>query len=192
MTNMPSRSRSEVLLFIVTAPLVMTSSTATRRTFLRSQSRWRRVFSILLRVAVKRNILPLDGEVSQRALYTIPIKLTPQALAPGVEFMLLRICLLFSVAASLVCVPSAPFAADKADPAVKPKVSKSDREGMMKSLSNWGRWGAADELGTLNLITPEKRLVAAKQRKRWDFLITASSLAVPGATGSALNPIAIF
>ena len=30
-----------------------------------------------------------------------------------------------------------------------------------KSLSNWGRWGADDELGTLNLITPEKRLQAA-------------------------------
>lgn len=31
------------------------------------------------------------------------------------------------------------------------------------TLSNWGRWGADDELGTLNLITPEvrKRAVAA-------------------------------
>ena len=28
------------------------------------------------------------------------------------------------------------------------------------SLSNWGRWGPDDELGTLNLITPEKRLEA--------------------------------
>ena len=28
-------------------------------------------------------------------------------------------------------------------------------------LSNWGRWGAADEIGTLNLITPEKRRQAA-------------------------------
>jgi kynurenine formamidase len=33
---------------------------------------------------------------------------------------------------------------------------------------------------------------AAKQRKRWEFLITAAPLAVPGATGSAMNPIAIF
>jgi kynurenine formamidase len=30
----------------------------------------------------------------------------------------------------------------------------------MKDLSNAGRWGAADELGTLNLITPAKRLSA--------------------------------
>ena len=29
------------------------------------------------------------------------------------------------------------------------------------SLSNWGRWGTEDELGTLNLITPEKRKAAA-------------------------------
>jgi len=28
------------------------------------------------------------------------------------------------------------------------------------SLSNWGRWGPEDELGTLNLITPERRLEA--------------------------------
>lgn len=27
----------------------------------------------------------------------------------------------------------------------------------MKELSNWGRWGADDQRGTLNLITPEKR-----------------------------------
>jgi kynurenine formamidase len=29
------------------------------------------------------------------------------------------------------------------------------------SLSNWGRWGAEDELGTLNYITPAKRVAAA-------------------------------
>ena len=28
--------------------------------------------------------------------------------------------------------------------------------GYFKSLSNWGRWGEEDQLGTLNLITPEK------------------------------------
>jgi kynurenine formamidase len=33
--------------------------------------------------------------------------------------------------------------------------------GYMKSLSNWGRWGADDELGTLNLVTPTKRKQAA-------------------------------
>ena len=32
----------------------------------------------------------------------------------------------------------------------------------MEELSNWGRWGADDELGTINLITPETRKTAAK------------------------------
>src|SRR5437016_5401621 len=32
---------------------------------------------------------------------------------------------------------------------------------MISSLSNWGRWGQDDELGTINLITPEKRKRAA-------------------------------
>ena len=34
--------------------------------------------------------------------------------------------------------------------------------GYMTSLSNWGRWGPDDELGTLNLITPEKRAQAGR------------------------------
>jgi kynurenine formamidase len=33
--------------------------------------------------------------------------------------------------------------------------------GWFESLSNWGRWGVDDELGTLNLITAEKRRRAA-------------------------------
>jgi kynurenine formamidase len=33
---------------------------------------------------------------------------------------------------------------------------------MMDSLSNWGRWGADDQLGTINLITPVKRRQAAR------------------------------
>jgi len=31
----------------------------------------------------------------------------------------------------------------------------------MEELSNWGRWGADDELGSSNLITPAKRRAAA-------------------------------
>lgn len=33
--------------------------------------------------------------------------------------------------------------------------------GYFQSLSNWGRWGGDDQLGTLNLITPGKRRQAA-------------------------------
>jgi kynurenine formamidase len=34
--------------------------------------------------------------------------------------------------------------------------------------------------------------VATKKRRRWEFLLTASPLAVTGATGSPANPIATF
>lgn len=44
----------------------------------------------------------------------------------------------------------------------KHEVSKSDFEGLIKELSNWGRWGKDDQLGALNLITPEKRRQAAR------------------------------
>ena len=33
--------------------------------------------------------------------------------------------------------------------------------GYAETCSNWGRWGPDDQLGTLNLVTPEKRLQAA-------------------------------
>ena len=42
------------------------------------------------------------------------------------------------------------------------QVTKADVEAMMQSLSNWGRWGQTDELGTLNLITAKKRRQAAR------------------------------
>jgi kynurenine formamidase len=42
----------------------------------------------------------------------------------------------------------------------RPKTS-ADVEALVTELSNWGRWGKDDQLGTLNLITPEKRKQAA-------------------------------
>lgn len=40
--------------------------------------------------------------------------------------------------------------------------TEQDVERLVDELSNWGRWGKDDQLGTLNLITPEKRIQAAK------------------------------
>ncbi len=40
--------------------------------------------------------------------------------------------------------------------------TESEVVGYLTTLSNWGRWGAEDELGTLNLVTPAKRLAAAR------------------------------
>jgi kynurenine formamidase len=41
-------------------------------------------------------------------------------------------------------------------------LTKLDVLNIVDEISNWGRWGANDELGAINLITPEKRRQAAK------------------------------
>ena len=43
-----------------------------------------------------------------------------------------------------------------------PGATQEEFELWMTELSNWGRWGAADQLGAANLITPEKRLQAVR------------------------------
>jgi hypothetical protein len=47
------------------------------------------------------------------------------------------------------------------DTANTTRTSKEELERWIKELSNWGRWGKEDQLGTVNLITPEKRKQAA-------------------------------
>ena len=44
----------------------------------------------------------------------------------------------------------------------QPAMTKADVDEWMETLSNWGRWGDDDQLGAINLITPETRLAAAK------------------------------
>lgn len=39
--------------------------------------------------------------------------------------------------------------------------TKADVDRLFQEVSNWGRWGKDDQLGTLNLITPAKRVQAA-------------------------------
>ena len=50
--------------------------------------------------------------------------------------------------------------------------------GWMDSLSNWGRWGKDDQLGTLNLITDAKRAQAAALVKE-GISVSCSRLIVP-------------
>jgi kynurenine formamidase len=45
------------------------------------------------------------------------------------------------------------------------KMTKEDVDRLMTELSNWGRWGKDDQLGTLNLITAAKRKEAAAMVK---------------------------
>jgi kynurenine formamidase len=42
-----------------------------------------------------------------------------------------------------------------------PPVTREYCEALFERVCNWARWGRQDQLGTLNLITPEKRLQAA-------------------------------
>ena len=39
-----------------------------------------------------------------------------------------------------------------------------------KELSNWGRWGEDDEIGTLNFVTPAKRIQAASLVKKGEAI----------------------
>jgi len=55
----------------------------------------------------------------------------------------------------------ASIAADGLPSTTTRMVSDAEVEAMLAAVSNWGRWGEEDELGTLNLITPEKRRQAA-------------------------------
>ena len=48
----------------------------------------------------------------------------------------------------------------------RPEVTKAQVQRWMTELSNWGRWGKDDQLGTLNLITPDKRRQAQALAKR--------------------------
>jgi kynurenine formamidase len=60
----------------------------------------------------------------------------------------------------IVCVLClACFAA--ADKPSSGNLSKADVDRWMAELSNWGRWGKNDQIGSVNLITPAKRKQAA-------------------------------
>lgn len=70
-----------------------------------------------------------------------------------------------------------------------PEMAQKEFEKMVRELSNWGRWGKEDQFGALNLITPEKRLEAARLVKTG----LSVSLAHPAATKiTADNPSPYF
>jgi kynurenine formamidase len=52
-------------------------------------------------------------------------------------------------------------------------VTKEDFERWKKELSNWGRWGKDDQIGTINLITPAKRKQAVALAKE-GFVVSLS------------------
>ena len=76
---------------------------------------------------------------------------------------------------------------------MKIKVGKKAIKDASKKLSNWGRWGADDQIGTLNFATPSRVASAAKLIKKGK----AFSLGIPldqngpqtGLFGGRFNPI---
>jgi len=62
-------------------------------------------------------------------------------------------------------------------------LSKSEFDALFKQLSNWGRWGKNDGLGTVNLITPQVRLQAVREVRSG----ISVSLARPIATTPAVD-----
>ncbi|MFF3567603.1 cyclase family protein [Nocardia jiangxiensis] len=64
-----------------------------------------------------------------------------------------------------------------------------------KELSNWGRWGDDDQVGTLNFVTPEKRVAAAKlvrTGKAFDLGMAFGSDGPFKAGGFRNNPIHVM
>jgi kynurenine formamidase len=59
---------------------------------------------------------------------------------------------------------------------MKPPLGASEVLAFHKTLSNWGRFGERDQLGTLNLITPEKRAAAARLVTKGRTVSAARSL----------------
>ena len=55
-------------------------------------------------------------------------------------------------------------------------LTDSELEAMFRRCSNTGRWGADDELGTLNYITPARRIAAAALVKTGEVVSVARDL----------------
>jgi hypothetical protein len=64
-------------------------------------------------------------------------------------------------AAFMIGVIGAAAGAPQRNAALVADVTQAEYDRWKKELSNWGRWGKDDQLGTLNLVTAAKRRAAA-------------------------------
>jgi kynurenine formamidase len=86
---------------------------------------------------------------------------------------LIRIGALVTVALVLCGVPT-PSGAQEPDE----EVTRAQYDTWMTEFSNWGRWGADDQLGALNLITPAKRVAAASLVERGTVVSMAREMTI--------------
>lgn len=89
-----------------------------------------------------------------------------------------------ALALSVPWLASEFFSAQPAPMSGARPLGTRDVEEMMKTLSNWGRWGKEDQMGTLNLITPTKRKQAALQVKEGLSISLARELSEAQPGGS--------
>ena len=59
--------------------------------------------------------------------------------------------------------------------------------GYLDSLKNWGKWGPNDDLGTLNYITPQKRVQAAGLVRK-GLAVSGSRMIIPQGAPDVANP----
>ena len=72
------------------------------------------------------------------------------------------------------------------------KVDRQAIDAAAKELSNWGRWGADDQIGTLNHVTPEDIVKAGRLIRKGRVFALGLSLKEPiqsGLFGGRWNPI---
>lgn len=95
-----------------------------------------------------------------------------------------------SLAAVMAALPgiAAPGVGGQTSAAEPPLVTQAEFDGWMTELSNWGRWGADDELGALNLVTPAKIAEAAALVTE-GFSVSLASTATTEATVDNPCPI---
>lgn len=63
---------------------------------------------------------------------------------------------------------------------------------MARKVSNWGRWGKADELGTLNLISPDKIRAAAACIRTGELVSLGMNLGPDGPQGGSNARVSPF
>jgi len=73
----------------------------------------------------------------------------------------------------------------------QPQPTEEEVRGYFERCSNWGRWGADDSAGTVNLVTPEKRREAAALVKTGRAVSLAHPLNTVGGPGN-WNPAQHF
>ena len=98
------------------------------------------------------------------------------------------VVLILVVAIAGAATLSRTVAAQGASSQGHPLVTQAEFDRWQTELSNWGRWGPNDEMGTLNLVTPAKRKQAAALVKE-GFPVSLSAMTVTEKNEDVANPV---